>query len=93
MAPMNARESQVLIMQKGSMEYVKLNYNFVHDVLKKIGLDPNLLQENCRSWTIAAWEDHRGSGRKPEKTTKQKKEIGERTGNTEDDVNSKGERM
>ena len=93
MAPMNARESQVLIMQKGSMEYVKLNYNFVHDVLKKIGLDPNLLQENCRSWTIKAWEDHRGRGRKPEKTTEQKKEIGERIGNTEDGVNSKGERM
>ena len=35
-------------MQKNLWLMFKLNYNFVRDVLKKIALDPNLLQENCR---------------------------------------------
>ena len=40
---------QIITIQKGCMAYVKMNYIFAHDVLKKIGLDPKLLQENCRS--------------------------------------------
>ena len=32
-------------MQKNLWLMFKLNYNFGHDVLKKTGLDPNLLQE------------------------------------------------
>ena len=34
---------------KLSMDFVKLNYNFVHDVLKKIGARPELVAGNCRS--------------------------------------------
>ena len=39
----------------------KLNYDFVHDVLKKIVLGPNLSQENCRLSLIATDEDQEGS--------------------------------
>ena len=49
MAPMNARESQVLIMQKVSMEYAQLNYNFVHVVLKKYWDRSELVAWNCMS--------------------------------------------
>ena len=35
-------------MQRDLWLMVKLNYNFVHDVLQKIGLDPNLLQEKLQ---------------------------------------------
>ena len=71
---------QIITIQKGSMAYVKMNYIFADDVLKKIGLDPNLLQENCRYWTVATWEDTerpqgpRWKGQEKEKTTVWKKE-------------------
>ena len=43
MIPMKTRKLQIVTMQKDLWLLFKLNYNFGHDVLKKIGLDPNLL--------------------------------------------------
>ena len=48
MIPIKARKCHVnfilLHCKRDLWVMFKLNYNFVHDVLKKIGLDPNLLQ-------------------------------------------------
>ena len=47
------------------MAYVNMNYIFAHDVLNKIGLDSNLLQEiaSLERWRIEKIQkDHRGSG-------------------------------
>ena len=55
MAPMNTRKLQIVTMQKNLWIMFKLNYNFVHDVLNKIVLDLNLLQENCRFLNDTDW--------------------------------------
>ena len=58
----------------------KLNYNFGHDVLKKTGLDPKLLQGTAgleRQQLEKIQKDHKGSrckGLKQEKMKEWKKE-------------------
>ena len=46
MVPMNTRKLQMVIMQRNLWMMFKLNYKFVRDVLKKIALDSNFVQEN-----------------------------------------------
>ena len=56
MAPMNTRKLHMVTVQKSLWLIFKLYCYFVHDVLKKIGLDSNMLQGNCRCWKIATRE-------------------------------------
>ena len=73
MAQISTRKLQMITMQKNLWLMFNLNYNFVRDVLKKIALDPNLWQENCRFWMIATGEDTerlQGIGMKSTRTIK-----------------------
>ena len=42
------RKLKIITMQNDLWILLKINYYFVHDVLKKIVLGPNLSQENCK---------------------------------------------
>ena len=77
---------------------IKLNYNFVHDVLKKIGARPELVATNCRPWMIATWEYYGKITRNHNEEEEDKKrwQNGSKklieNKNTEDGVIFKGER-
>jgi len=61
----NIRRLHIITMQKVDGLCLKFNYNFIHDVLKKIGLDLNLLQETAglERWQLEKIrKDHKGSG-------------------------------
>ena len=55
------RKLKIITMQNDLWILLKINYYFVHDVLKKIVLGPNLSHENCKFWLIAHDEDREGS--------------------------------
>ena len=94
--PINCRFLQ---SKKDLWFMIKLNYNFVHDVLKKIGARPELVTKNCRPWMIATWEYYgKVTGNHDEEDKDRKRwQNGSmkliENKNTEDGVIFKGERM
>ena len=70
----------------------KLNYNFGHDVVEKIGLDPVLLQETTWLEQITTYKGQKDQ-RRCEQDEARKDDFCQWNRNTEDDVIFKGGRM
>ena len=64
-------------MQKNLWLIFKLNYNFVRDVLKKIEIDLNLLQENLQVLDDSDWRRYEKITRDQDEEDEDKKKMTE----------------